>query len=126
MKTNASLELKNSYGDKILLDLSRDVVEIRTFIRQTFDTILRFPIFQEIEARICAADLKKSVACLLTPTHDINRLYLVVFYSNITDIRRRETVYYKWEYHQHDGLTYSSEDYTDIEAMIKLESLLSA
>ena len=126
MKTNASLELKNSFGDAILLDLQRDIVEIDKFIKQTFKTITRFPVFQEIEARICADCLEKSTARLLTPTHDINRLYLVVFYSTITDLRKPDKIYFKWEYRHHDGITYTAKEYTDIEAMIKMDNLLTS
>ena len=124
MKSNASLTLKSNYDDELTLDIQRDMEEIGKFVRSSFDTVVKFPIFQEVEVRIGAQNLDKNIVKLLTPTHDINRLYLVVFYSTITDLRKQETVYIKWEYHHHDGIIYHMKDYKDVEAIIKMDSLL--
>jgi hypothetical protein len=125
MKSNASLTLKNRFDEEIILDMSRDLVEIEKFIRRSFDVALKYPFFQEVEVRICAENLDKSVAKLLTPTHDINRLYLVVFYSTITEVRKPESLYIKWEYRHHDGIVYGTEDYVDVDRMIKMDNLLT-
>ena len=125
MKSNASLTLKNRFDEELTLDMSRDLVEIEKFVKRSFDVALKYPFFQEVEVRICAANLDKNVAKLLTPTHDINRLYLVVFYSTISEVRKTETIFVKWEYHHHDGVLYGMEDYTDVEKMIKMDNLLT-
>ena len=126
MKTNATLELVNRFEEVIKLDLQRDIEEINKFIDVSLKTALRFPIFKELEVRIAGSSLPKNAARLLTPTHDIDRLFLVVYYSELTEILEQETVYFKWEYRHHDGMTYAAKTFTNIKKMIKMDALLTS
>ena len=125
MKTNQSLKLESRFGEVILLDIQRDLPEIKVLIQRLLKMGLDYPLFKAIKVVLSMETLTPKLCSLLAPSFNADKLFLVAYITEINETYKPDTVYIKWLYQHLDGLEYTTAEYIDIDKVVKVDKLLT-
>ncbi len=125
MRSSQDLNLTNRFGDTMDITITRDLLEVQKFIKQSLDVAFRFPIFQDMRVGVSATNLESKAFKLISPQYNLDNLFLVVRLSSVDDRFKPDTMYFKWEYVDYGGIKFRTAEYQDIEATIEVDKLLT-
>jgi len=125
VKTNQSLKLESRFGEVILLDIQRDLPEIKVLIQRLLKMGLDYPLFKAIRVVLSMETLTPKLCSLLAPSFNADKLFLVAYITEINETYKPDTVYIKWLYQHLDGLEYTTAEYIDIDKVVKVDKLLT-
>lgn len=125
MKINQSLKLSSRFGEVILLDIQRDLPEIKVLIHRLLKMGLDYPLFKSIKVVLSMESLTPKLCSLLAPSFNADKLFLIAYTTEINEAYKPNVIYIKWLYQHLDGLNYKTAEYIDIDKTVKVDKLLT-
>lgn len=125
MRSSQDLVLKSRFDDIMDISITRDLPELRNFIKQSISTAFRFQIFKDLRVYLPVTEIPRTAVKLISPQFNSDNLFVVVRTSSCDAAFKPDTIYFKWEYQDYQGIKFIDDTYQDIEATIEIDKLLT-